>query len=71
VTPSSVLVSTPVAQIRVLIDRAQGLHLNQAYLAGREVCVVGIFHSVPRRQVRGIAICTIGGSPSAGLVHHH
>lgn len=42
--------------VRVLVDRTHALHLNQAYLCSRPVTVLGQVHSVPRLQLRAIAI---------------
>lgn len=45
--------------VRVLVDRTQSLHLNQGYLNGKNICVVGRVVSVPRRQVRACAISVL------------
>src|SRR5664280_135988 len=57
VLPSSVLLSTTSGSVRLLVDRSLGLHLNQRYLTGRAICAVGIVQSVPRQQMRAVAMC--------------
>lgn len=58
VLPASLLLSMTGGAIRVLVDREHGLHLNQRYLTEHEVRVIGILHSVPRTQLRAVALFT-------------
>lgn len=57
VTPSSFLLASSAGGIRILVDRAFGLHLNQKYLTGHDIYTVGIVQSVPRKQLRAAAVC--------------
>lgn len=56
VTPSGFDVSVHDAKLRILVDRAQGLHLNQRFLTLRQVWILGRVVSVPRRQIRAAAV---------------
>lgn len=59
ITPTGFNLILGDVEMRVLVDRQQGLHLNQSYLAGREVVVVGSVQSVVRSKVRASAIATV------------
>jgi hypothetical protein len=65
VVPSSLLLSMPTGSMRVLVDKEHGLHLNRQYLAEREVRAIGIVHSVPRTQLRAVAVFTARRSSPA------
>lgn len=56
VTPSGFDVSVSNGRARILVDKSQGLHLNQRFLAGQEVWVLGRVLSIPRRQFRAAAV---------------
>jgi hypothetical protein len=42
--------------LRILVDRSQVLHLNQAYMSARVATVLGRVHSVSRKQIRAFVV---------------
>ena len=59
VQPSSLRVDVGSAVVRVYVERDHLLHLNQSYLSGLPVTVVGKVRSVPRKEMSTAVIATL------------
>lgn len=59
IQPSSLRVDAGSAIVRVYVARDRFLHLNQSYLTGPRVTVVGKVRSVPRTEIVTAAIGTL------------
>ena len=59
VQPSSLRLGIGATSVRVYVQRDRFLHLNQGYLTGLTITVVGMVRSVPRTEMYAAAIGTI------------
>lgn len=58
VQPSSLRLDAGPMSVRVFVERTHFLHLNQSYLSGLPISVIGTVRSVPRTEMSAAAIGT-------------
>ena len=58
VQPSSLRLEAGSMSVRVFVERTHFLHLNQSYLSGCPISVIGTVRSVPRTEMSAAAIGT-------------